>query len=304
QLGSVHVIVGQTMASVVQARNNLMLAELLVGPALLVIVFAGAFTIGRRVATPIELARQRQLEFTGNASHELRTPLSVIEAQASLALSGDRDVGWYRAAFGRVSTESKRMRRLVDDLLWLARFDAGRAQPESEPVDIGLLAQQAVDRFVAIAETRRQRLGLEVGGASNVVRAPADWLDHLAGVLIDNACRYAPDGGAITVSVRGDDVRVRLTVDDSGPGIPAEARSRIFERFHRASDSPGGSGLGLSIANAIVRATGGTWEIGDSASGGASMAVSWPPAFPRQGHAPAGAAGSPVIQPTGTPAQG
>ena len=303
RLGSAHVVVGQTMESVLTARNNLMLAELLVGPVLLVLVFAGALTIGRRVATPIELARQRQLEFTGNASHELRTPLSVIEAQATLALSAEREVAWYRAAFERVNIESKRMRRLVDDLLWLARFDASRAQPESEPVDVGLLAQQAVDRFVAVAETRGQRMGLEVSGDSNVVRAPADWLDHLAGVLIDNACRYTPDGGNIVVRVSSNADRVRLTVDDSGTGIPPGARTRIFDRFQRASENPGGSGLGLAIANAIVLATGGIWDIGSSPEGGASMRVSWPPAFARHGRVPAGPGGA-VIQPTGTPAQG
>jgi signal transduction histidine kinase len=95
-------------------------------------------------------------------------------------------------------------------------------------------------------------------------------------VLLDNACKYSPEGGAISVSVAGEGRRVRLTVDDSGPGISAEEKDRVFDRFHRATDAPGGAGLGLAIADAIVRATGGRWTIGASAASGASVSVSWP----------------------------
>lgn len=122
---------------------------------------------------------------------------------------------------------------------------------------------------------------------SNVVAAPPEWLDRLLGVLLDNAVRYSPEGGTIRVSVGTEGTRVRVAVDDSGPGIPADARERIFDRFHRATEKPGGAGLGLSIADAIVRATGGRWRIGTSPAGGASMAVSWPRALTGQ-TAPAG----------------
>src|SRR5207302_3487697 len=104
-------------------RGDLIFAEALIGPVLLVLVFLGALAIGRRVASPIELARQRQMDFTANASHELRTPLAVIQAQTSLALTQARDAGWYQRAFTRVNEESKRMHHLVDELLWLARFE-------------------------------------------------------------------------------------------------------------------------------------------------------------------------------------
>ena len=106
--------------------------------------------------------------------------------------------------------------------------------------------------------------------------APPEWLDRLLGVLLDNACKYSPEGGAIAVSVAGQGRRVRLTVDDSGPGIPAEERGRVFDRFHRATDSPGGAGLGLAIADAIVHATAGRWSIATSPAGGASVTVTWP----------------------------
>ena len=109
-----------------------------------------------------------------------------------------------------------------------------------------------------------------------MIAASPEWLDHLVGVLVDNACRYTPERGSIEVALSSDGGRVRLAVDDSGPGIAPEQRQRIFDRFHRATTEPGGTGLGLAIADAVVRSTGGRWEIGSSALGGASMAVSWP----------------------------
>jgi signal transduction histidine kinase len=297
QVGLDRVVVGQTTSSVSQALSTVVLAEVIVGPILLAIVFLGALTIGRRVGAPIELARQRQMEFTADASHELRTPLAVIEAQTTLALNQERDNAWYRRAFSRVDVESKRMRRLVEDLLWLARFDASGRRPAAEHVDLGVLARQAVDRFGAIAEARQLSLTTRVSGDSTVVEVPPEWLDRLLGVLLDNACKYSDPQGRVEVSVTGEGGRVRLAVDDSGPGIPAEERPRVFDRFHRVSDRPGGAGLGLAIGDAIVRATQGRWDIGTSAAGGASVSVSWARSLagPRQAESlDAGEVGSPT----------
>jgi signal transduction histidine kinase len=274
--GPDHVVLGQTLDAVSQAQSTVVLAELVIGPILLLIVFLGAVAIGRRVAAPIERARQRQLAFTADASHELRTPLAVIEAHTSLALTQDRTVAWYRTAFDRVDRESKRMHRLLDDLLWLARFDAAKAPPSVEPVDLGVLAAQTVDRFSAVAEARGLRLHVAGSDDGLVVGAPPEWLDRLVGVLLDNACKYSAEGGAVAVSVAASAGRVSLVVDDAGPGIPEADRERIFDRFHRATEAQGGAGLGLAIADAIVRATGGRWQVGSSPAGGARMAVSWP----------------------------
>ncbi|MBJ7594420.1 MAG: HAMP domain-containing histidine kinase [Candidatus Dormibacteraeota bacterium] len=272
-----HVVVGQSLDYVAATQHNIMTAELLIGPVLLLAVFFGALIIGRRVAAPIERARQRQIELTADASHELRTPLSVIEAQTSLALERERDTTWYRNAFEAVGVESKRMRRLVDDLLWLARFDSTEPTPSSEATDLGVLAEQAAQRFTAVAEARGLTLRVAVEPVSTMISAPPEWLDRLLGVLLDNACRYTPPSGTVDVAVGRRDGRVRLAVDDSGPGIPAKERRHVFDRFRRASDAPGGSGLGLAIAAAVVGASGGRWEVGTSAAGGASMAVSWTP---------------------------
>jgi two-component system sensor histidine kinase CiaH len=272
-----HVIVAQTLDAVGEAQTTILRAELIIGPILLLVVFLGAIAIGRRVAEPIERARRRQMEFTADASHELRTPLAVIEANTSLALAQDRSADWYRAAFGRIDGESQRMRRLVEDLLWLARFDASEAPPATEPVDLGLLAERTVDRFAAVAETRSLRISVHADPGV-VVGAPPDWVDRLLGVLLDNACKYSPEGGTVDVRVAVAGGRAHLTVDDAGPGIPDAERELIFDRFHRATDTESGAGLGLAIADAIVRATGGRWQVGASPAGGARMSVSWPPA--------------------------
>jgi signal transduction histidine kinase len=275
QVGDDWIVIGQSLDSVTETRGTVVLAELVIAPLLLGIVFLGAVAIGRRVAAPIEASRQRQLDFTADASHELRTPLAVIEAHTSLALAHERDVGWYRSAFSRIDRESKRMRGMLEDLLWLARFDASKRNPNIEPVDLAVLVAQTVDRFGAIAETRHLTIAVHAPADGAVIAAPPEWLDRLLGVLVDNACKYAPEGGRVDATVTVDGSRVALTVDDNGPGIPEIERTRVFDRFHRATESQGGAGLGLAIADAIVRATGGRWKVASAPGGGARMRITW-----------------------------
>jgi len=272
------IIVAQSLELVDDTQRSIVLGWLLIAPFLLGSVFVGAVIIGRRVAAPIEAARRRQLEFTADASHELRTPLSVIEAHTSLALAQERDAGWYRGAFVRVDRESKRMRHLLEDMLWLARFDADAAPRATEPVDLGVLATQVADRFAAIAETRHLALGVHVPPGQVLVAASPELVDRLIGVLADNACKYAPEGGSVDLTVGAEGSRATVTVDDSGPGIPEEDRERVFDRFHRSvttSTEAPGAGLGLAIGDAIVHATGARWTVGTSPAGGARFTVTW-----------------------------
>lgn len=273
--GNSWVVVGQSASELAQTGAGLMLAEVVIGVLLLLAVFAGAVIIGRRVAGPLERAQQRQRDFTADASHELRTPLAVIEAQAALALSAPRDVSWHEQAFAQVAVEGKRMRHLVEDLLWLARLDATNEAPGAEPVDLITLATRAVERFEVLAAQRNQHLELHTEELAAIVIAPPEWLDRLLGVLLDNACKYTPDGGLVRVSVTQAHGRVSLEVADSGPGIPEAKRAQILKRFYRASGEANGAGLGLAIGDAIVRATEGRWRIGVSELGGASLSVSW-----------------------------
>jgi len=260
-----------------KAITALAITEAVVGPVLLVLVFAGSFVVGRQTAGPIERARRRQLEFTADASHELRTPLAVIEAETSLALANPATDDAETATLRRVAAESHRMRTIVEDLLWLARFDALPPDPATEPVDLTTAAEVGAQRFVPIAEHAQLHLDHRGDGASlALVDAPADWIDRLIGVLLDNACRYTPAGGTVTIAASRERDNVRLTVSDTGPGIPLERRARIFERFRRGTSEGDGAGLGLAIGNAIVEATRGRWDITDVPGGGTSVGVVWP----------------------------
>lgn len=245
-------------------------------PALLALVFLGALAIAVRAVVPVEEARRRQLAFTADASHELRTPLSVLEAEVSLARSSPRDAAHYEEVLTRVAHETGRLTRIVEDLLWLARFDAQPPPPRSEPIDLGTIAEGCRARFAAVARRRGVDLSVVQGAGPVRIAAPPEWIDRLAGVLVDNACRYAPEGGTVRVVVGTEGGQALLAVEDDGPGIPPDAREHLFDRFARASDAPGGHGLGLAIADSVVRGTSGRWHVGTAPAGGARMAVTWP----------------------------
>lgn len=270
----------ESLAQESHVRDVVVTASLLVSPALLAAAFASAFVIGRQASKPAEQARRRQLEFTADASHELRTPLSVIQAEVGLALATTRSAHGYRDALQRIAGESQRLRRIVEDLLWLARFDSEPPPPPAELVDVATIASQCADRFEPIVRSRDIQLDVEVrGDCSTRIAASPEWVDRLIGVLVDNAIRYASTPGKVTIQIEGSPSHVMLAVDDDGPGIPAAERHRLFDRFHRGGGSSGGgAGLGLAIADAVVRSTRGHWTVGDSALGGASMAISWPQA--------------------------
>ena len=284
-------VAGQSTASISNVQSALLVAELVFGGILAVVVFAGATIVGLRASAPSELIRLRQAEFTADASHELRTPISVIEAEVGLALDRPREPAAYREVLERVGRESSRLRRIVEDLLWLARADSEQLQPDdAEPADVGEIAESCVTRFGALAAAQGVDLSMQrVGNGPYTVHAQPDLVDRLAGVLIDNACKFAGEQGRVEVSVRDWGTRVDLRVDDSGPGIPDSQREAVFDRFHRATDTVAGTGLGLAIADSVVRSTHGQWGIGTADLGGARLEVSWRKALARKGKpAPSG----------------
>jgi signal transduction histidine kinase len=268
-------VVGESISPVNDARTTVILGLLAIAPFLLAGVFVGFLLVGRRVAMPIERARQRQLAFTADASHELRTPLSVIKANIELALSEAENGNSDRSRLELISDETDRMRAIIQDLLWLARFDAIREPPDEDPVNLGIVVEQAVDRFRPVAATKPLSLDLRVESPDVTLAVSPEWIDRLAGVLLDNACKYTPSGGQVGVKIERIGRRVVLGVDDSGPGIAPEEREKIFDRFRRASSQTEGTGLGLAIADAIVTATSGSWSIGTSPLGGARMQILW-----------------------------
>jgi len=271
-------VAGYSLAGDHRIERWLLIGEVTAGPVLLLAMFAGSLLIGLRAQAPVEQSRRRQLEFTADASHELRTPLSVIRAETDLALARPHDAGDYRDTLARIRGESERLRDLVEDMLWLARFDSHPPRPDDGPADLATVAQACADRFRSVGPA----VTATVADGPALVNAPPEWVDRLAGVLLDNACRYAGADGQVRIGVAVTGNRVALTVEDSGPGIPADQRPRLFDRFSRATEQGSGAGLGLAIGDSVVRATGGRWEVGDSPLGGARMSVSWRQPQPHQ----------------------
>ena len=273
RIGDGGFVVGASLTADGQQMGDLLLAELVVGPLLLVLVFVGAFAVGSRVGGPLERMRQRQLAFTADASHELRTPLTVMQAETSLALSGgDRDL---RPALRRISGEIGRMRRIVEDLLWLARVDSEPGSPGAELIDLGTTARLAEERFASVMATRSLTVTAVAPESVLLVSLPAEWLDRLVGVLVDNACRHART--AVRVEARAiEEGRAEFSVSDDGEGIPEAELPLLFHRFHRGTSTGEGAGLGLAIADSVVRATQGRWRVTNLAGGGARFAVVWP----------------------------
>jgi len=220
------------------------------------------------------LARQRQ--FVADASHELRTPLTSILANLELLeaeLQGDD-----RELAGSALRSSQRMRRLVADLLLLARADAGRQAPR-QPVDFAGVVREAAGEAAPLAE--RHEHELDVSGPV-LVDGSADDLHRLALNLIQNALVHTPPGTRVSVRLRSEDGAL-LEVEDDGPGVPAELRHRLFERFVRGhGDTGGGSGLGLAIVRAVAETHGGSVELTERAGGGARFVVRLPPSPARQ----------------------
>jgi two-component system sensor histidine kinase CiaH len=270
-------VAGESLADVERVKDSLVNAELIFGAVLLVLMFGAAFIVGIRALAPIALAQRRQKDFTADASHELRTPLSVIEAEVEIALSRDRNAESYRAALERIGGEGRRLQRIVEDLLWLARSDGEqrKLQPD-DTVDVGIVAAACVERFKIVAETTGLSLSFtKLGQDPATIRAPTESIDRLVGVLIDNACKFAGQGGQVEVIVATQGSAVTLEVDDSGPGIAENERALIFDRFHRTSTTTGGTGLGLAIADSIIGATQANCVIDTASIGGAKFEISW-----------------------------
>jgi signal transduction histidine kinase len=281
-------VAGQSIANASNIQTTLLVAEIAFGAVLAAAVFCGAIMVGLRAAAPSELVRRRQAEFTADASHELRTPIAVIEAEVGLALDRPRDPVAYRDILERVGQESTRLRSIVEDLLWLARADDEPVPADALALtDVAGVADSCVQRFGPVAATNDVALTIErVGPGPFTVQASESLIERLAGVLIDNACKFAGEDGRVEVSIRCVGNRVILRVDDSGPGIPDDQREAVFDRFHRANDATVGTGLGLAIADAVIRSTQGTWDIGVADLGGARMEASWRRTVQRQAKSP------------------
>ncbi len=209
-----------------------------------------------RVADTLELERR----FTADAAHELRTPLAAIAAQAQVAERA-RDTAEREHAIRQLVAGSRRATRLVDQLLTLARLDPDNATA-NETVRLDRLAEDVCAAHGA--EAMEKSIALELDAVPATVTGSTDMLRILLRNLVDNAIRYTPAGGCVTVAVAPG----LITVTDTGPGIPAAERRRVFDRFHRlAGQEAEGSGLGLSIVARIAERHGATIELRDGDAG-------------------------------------
>ena len=219
-----------------------------------------------------EGALTRQREFVADASHELRTPLTSV--LANLELLEEELGGEQREAAASALRSSRRMRRLVADLLLLARADAGREAPH-QPVDLSAIVTDAASELEPVA--RGHEISVSAPAGVSVVGA-RDELHRLVLNLMENALRHTDPGTAVEASVEQRNGEVVLAVEDDGPGIPPELRDKVFERFYRgAGDRSGSSGLGLSIVRAVAESHRGSVRLVEPLDGrGARFVVRFP----------------------------
>ncbi len=229
---------------------------------------------------------ERQQQFVSDAAHELRGPLAAMRSSLEVAISQERTADAYRETLGEVLEEARHLSKLANDLLLLAETgDDTRARPR-ERLDLTAVARQTVAMFGGVAEERSVGLMLEPPNGAVQVAGDASQLRQVLGNLLDNAIRFTPDGGRVTVSVinDGDHHEAVVTVVDNGCGIEADRIDRVFDRFYKTDASrtrsqvARGGGLGLAICRSIVERHGGTIAVTSTAGRGTTFTVRLPTA--------------------------
>ena len=236
-------------------------------------------TVFNETLTRLESSFEQMRRFTADASHELRTPLTAIRSVGEVGLRSKRDEFAYREIIGSMLEEADRLTQVVDRLLMLSRADNGEPKLSIELVDLSDLAEEVAGQLDVLAEEKHQSLQVEREG---MPYSMADRLVLRQALLnlVDNAIKYSPDGGRITVRVAESAAGALIDVSDTGPGIPTELQSRIFDRFYRVDKSRsrdnGGTGLGLSIAKWAVEVNGGQLTLEQTNGVGCTFRITLP----------------------------
>ncbi len=229
--------------------------------------------------TDLRRADQIRRDFVANVSHELRTPLTAIKGYAEALIDEPDDPESRQRFLEIIHRHSTRMERLVKDLLRLARLDAGQEILELAECDAGTLIANLVADFESAAREKQQVLNVDIAPAARTLVVDPAKLHDIVRNLVENAINYTPEGGGISVAAAADGSKYRLTVADTGPGIPSEDLGRVFERFYRVDKSrarPGGTGLGLAIVRNLVHVLGGEITVANRDTGGAVFTVRLP----------------------------
>jgi signal transduction histidine kinase len=244
------------------------------------------------MASRLRAARQAQTTFVANVSHELRTPLTSIKGMVETLRDGAVDDFVVRDQFlGTVEVETDRLIRLVNDLLVLTRADAEALNLRREPLDLAELARSTIEGLGPRAAAREVTITLDANPEAPLAWADGDRIAQVLVNLLDNAIKYSYPGGTVTASVGPDGDGTLVSVRDAGTGIPAEDLPQIGQRFYRADrararahsagrseGAPSGSGLGLSIATALVEAHGGSLRIESVEGAGTTVSFTLPSA--------------------------
>ncbi len=309
----------ESLAAVDSARHRVLVLLLVGGTAGLTLATLGGWTIARRAMRPVERMTSRADEvgrsdlrqriavprvedevghlartlnamldrleagvearerLVADASHELRTPLAAMRSELDVSLRYDALDHAARAVLGSVRDEVGRMARTVDDLLTLARADGGGLEVLPTPQDVGPLLRDAIRARATAARARGVRVALE--GGPVVLAVDGERFLRVVGNLLDNAIRFAAPGGDVRVVLWSRGGQGGVTVTDDGPGVPPDARDRVFARFSRedaARGRQGGAGLGLAICREVVRAHGGRVWVQDADPRGSAFVVALP----------------------------
>ena len=229
-----------------------------------------------RVLTRLGWAFARMRGFSADAAHELRTPINRILAVTDVASLDESDAAHWQLALARVRESAEEMRRLVDSLLLLARGEEGRIRLQSNRIPLPEFLTQLADLYQPLADEKR--VGLEAECEPLELWADRELLARAVANLVENAIRYTPPGGKVRLIGRQGSDGAVLTVSDSGPGVPAQDREWIFERFTQRDPSraKGGCGLGLPIARMVAQLHGGEVHVHDSPLGGAAFSIRLP----------------------------
>ena len=219
----------------------------------------------------LEAAVKTLSQFVADASHEFRTPLAAIRTTAELALRRARTPESYRESLEEIAAEAERMTALVEDLLILARSDAGVADMPLSPVDLSEVLRGAILEMRSLAERRQISIKQMLGDQAVIVSGNRPALHRLFLALLDNAVKYSPEGGDVIVTLSDEGVEIK----DSGAGIGETDLPHIFQRFYRAdrARSQGGYGLGLSLAESIVKAHGGSIDVSSAPGEGSTFKI-------------------------------